>query len=182
MSDAESTMNGISVSSAFSREVSEISPSEFGMLPAMPSKKSPSRRKTGKKSKELEPSDYQKWLAELVASTGMTHEQFADLSEALGRRIPPSSLRSTLKSIDTLSFKVIEYIALTCSRDPLAVMARGLDNPPEERVKGFEGSLIEVLWNLYRELDENDRAHVERFNLKPLIADLRERIIARRAE
>lgn len=172
-------MDGISVSSGFSREASEISRGGFDMLLPMPSRKSPSRRKVAKKSKETEPSDYQRWLAELVESTGMTHEQFANLSESLGRRIPPSSLRSTLKSTDTLSFKVIEYIALTCSRDPLAVMARGLDHPPEEQTKGFEGSPIEVLWNLYRELDEDDRSHVERFYIKPLIADLRERIIAR---
>lgn len=166
------------MSSGFSREVSEISRGEFGMLPSMPSKKSPRKRKPAKKSKENEPSDYQKWLKELVESTGLKQEEFADLSEALGRRIPPSSLRSTLGETSTLSFKVIEYIALTCGREPLDVMARGLDTPPEKRREGFEGSLVEVVWNLYRELDEDERSHIDRLHLRSVIADMRERIIA----
>lgn len=172
-------MDGESVSSVFSREASEISRSGFGMLPPMSSKKSPSRRKTAKKSKALEPSDYQKYLADLVASTGLTHEEFADLSEKLGRRIPPSTLRSTLKGVDTLSFKVIEFIAKTCGRDPIEVMKRGLDNGINEEADAKD-SLIDVIRSLYKELDDEDRAHVERFHLKPLIADMRERLLARK--
>lgn len=182
MSDAEFTMSGDGVSSGFSREVSEISRGVFAILPPVASKKSPRRRKSAKKSKENEPTDYQKWLAELVASTGLTHEEFADLSERYGRRIPPSSLRSTLKQTDTLSFKVIEYIALTCGRNPLDVMARGLDTPPEERTEGFEGSLVEVVWSLYRELDDDERAHIDSFHLRSVIADMRERILAKKSK
>lgn len=148
------------------------------MLCSMPSKKSSSKRSSRKRAKQFEQSEYQKWLEALVEETGLTHEQFADLSEKLGRRIPASSLRSTLRQTDTLSYKVLEYIALTCGRDPLDVMARGLDNPPPKQKQSFEGTLIEVIWNLHRQLRDEDRAHVERFYLRPLIADMRERIRA----
>lgn len=165
------------MSSGLSRELSEISSEGFDMLPPMPPKRKPAKRKARKKSKHFEQSDYQKWLEEIVLETGLTGEQFEARSEKLGRKIPASSLRSTLRTTSTLSFKVIEYIALTCGKSPLYVLARGLDDPPEEQLKGFEGSLLETAWNLYKDLDDEDRQRIDRYTLQPLIAEMREKLI-----
>lgn len=166
-------------SSVFSRDVREISSERFGMLLSMPAKRKLAKRRKGRKSAKFEQSDYQKWLEAMVDETGFTGDQFEEMSEKLGRRIPASSLRSTLRTTSTLSFKVIEYIALTCGKSPLSVMARGLDDPPEEQLKGFEGSLVEVVWNLYKDLGQEDRDRVDRYTLGPLIDEMRSKLLSK---
>lgn len=167
------------VSSDLSREAGEISITGFDMLASMARKQSPLKRGTKRKSKVYEQSDYQKWLEALVNDTGMTGKEFEALSEQLGRRIPASSLRSTLRSIDTLSFKVIEYIALTCGKSPLYVMGKGLDTPQEDQAENFPGSLIETVWMLYKDLDLETKQRIEHYTLRPLIDEMRKALLAK---
>jgi len=162
------------LSSGFPRKSHGVPFGKFGMLPAMPRKKSPAKRKA--KAKRKPTTDFQKFLAGLIDETGLTPLQFEALSAEMGRRVPASTLSTTLNISDNPGIKTIEGIALALGKPPLAIMAKSLDAPPEEQMEGFELSLVATVWNYYKVLTDQDRAYFDLYVLKPMIENMVERI------
>lgn len=172
-------MNTEHIANGFSQNSDGIPFDDFDMLADMP--RTAAAKAKNKGNRKPKPgrkptTDFQKFLVALVRETGMSATEFQEFSDARGWRVPASTLTTTLFESTNPGIKTVEAIAITLGKDPLAVMAKALDTPPEDQMEGFGTSLLATAWNFYKALDEQGRQYFEHYVILPMIADMRKRL------